>query len=235
MRDPYLYSDIDVLINKEGIKDQEKLESFEKDIVSFNIGKLKRNGLTITSVFDIQKIHKTLFEDIFDWAGEFRTITIYKREPILNGSSVDYTPADYIKKEMDDLEFKFQDINWDKLNNDEKIEKVSSTIQELWQIHCFREGNTRSVAMFLYFLIKTVGLHINVEFLGKNAQYFRNALVLASIYSASKPEYLKGIITDATTVKNQTSGKYETINGYEVKKYTYQNHTIEKIKTIKDL
>lgn len=235
MRDPYLYSDSDVLINKEGIKNQENLESFEKDIVSFNIGKLKQKGLTINSVFDIQKIHKTLFEDIFDWAGEFRTITIYKREPILNGSSVDYTPADYIKKEMNDLEYKFQDIDWGKLNNDEKIEKVSSIIQELWQIHCFREGNTRSVAMFLYFLIKTVGLHINVEFLGKNAQYFRNALVLASIYSASKPEYLKGIIADATTVKNQTSGKYETINGYEVKKYTYQNHTIEKIKTIKDL
>ena len=89
--------------------------------------------------------------------------------------------------------------------------------------------------MFLYFLIKTVGLHINVEFLGKNAQYFRNALVLASIYSASKPEYLKGIITDATTVKNYVSSKYETIDGYEVKKYSYQNHTIEKIKTIKDL
>ena len=87
--------------------------------------------------------------------------------------------------------------------------------------------------MFLYFLIKTVGLHINVDYLGKNAKYFRNSLVLASLYNASKPEYLQGIIADCTTVKNVSTNKYETINGYEVEKYTYTNHTTEKIKTIK--
>ena len=235
MRDPYLYLDVDVLKNKDNVKSQDKLDLLESNVVPARIKGLMRQGMTISSVFDIQKIHKFLFGTIFDWAGEFRTITIYKKEPILDGASVDYTPSDYIKKEMNDLEEKFIQINWNELNNNEKIEKVASIVQELWQIHCFREGNTRSIAMFLYFLIKTVELHINVEFLGKNNQYFRNALVLASIYSASKPEYLQGIIADATTVKNYTSGKYETINGYEVKKYSYQNHTIEKIKTIKDL
>lgn len=135
---------------------------------------------------------------------------------------------------MRDLQIKFIRIKWNSLNNKEKIENVVSIVQELWQIHCFREGNTRSTALFLYFLLKTVGVHINVDFLGKNAKYFRNSLVLASLYSKSKPEYLLGIIQDCTTIKNVSTNKYETINGYEVNKYSYQNHTIEKMETFKN-
>lgn len=125
---------------------------------------LRKQGLVIKSVFDVKKIHKFLFEPIFEWSGEYRKITMYKREPILNGYSVDYTPHDYIEKEMDDLEKKFLQISWSKLTNKEKIENASAVVQELWQIHCFREGNTRTVALFLYFLLKTIGLHINWSF-----------------------------------------------------------------------
>ena len=233
--DPHLYPDVDVLQNKKGIKNQKELDALESDIIPLRIMALRKKDLTIESVFDIQKIHKFLFDPIFTWAGEFRKITMYKREPILNGYSVDYTPCDYIKKEMDDLEEKFQTTQWKKLTNKSRIKKASEITQELWQIHCFREGNTRTVALFLYFLLKTIGLHINIDFLGENAKYFRNALVLASLYSASKPEYLLNIITDCVTVKNINTGKYETINGYEVDKYSYQNHTVEKIKTIKKI
>ena len=235
MRDPYLYPDVDVLINKDNIKNQKELDKFEEDIVPLRMIALRKEGLTISSVFDIQKIHRFLFSSIFDWAGEFRKITMYKKEPILNGYSVDYTPFEYIEKEMCDLQKRFSSIDWDKLNNKEKIENVASIVQELWQIHCFREGNTRSVALFLYFLLKTIGVHINLDFLGKNAKYFRNSLVLASLYSASKPEYLFGIIADCTTIKNIYTNKYETIDGYEVDKYSYQKHTTEVIKTIKPL
>lgn len=235
MRDPYLYLDVDVLINKKNIKDQNQLDKLEEDIVPLRMIALRKQGLIITSVFDIQKIHSFLFSSIFDWAGEFRKITMYKKEPILNGYSVDYTPSDYIKKEMNDLEKRFLSINWEELDNKQKINNIASIIQELWQIHCFREGNTRTVALFLYFLLKTIGVHINIDFLGKNAKYFRSALVLASLYSKSKPEYLFGIIADCTTIKNLATNKYETINGYEVDKYSYQNHTTEIIKTVKDI
>lgn len=235
MRDPYLYPDVDVLINKDGIKNQEQLDKLEEEIVPVRMIALRKQGMTISSVFDIQKIHGFLFKTLFDWAGNFRTITMYKREPILDGASVDYIPHEYIKEEMNALDETFKGINWDGLNHDEKIKRVASIVQELWQIHCFREGNTRTVALFLYFLLKTLNIHINPEFLGKNAKYFRNSLVVASLYSMSKPEFLLGIIKDSTTVKNPSSGKYETINGYEVNKYSYQNHTIEKIKTIKEL
>ena len=235
MRDPYLYPDIDVLKNKQNFKDQKELDKLEEDIVPLRMIKLRMEGLVIESVFDIQKIHKHLFSPLFDWAGEFRTITMYKREPILDGASVDYTPHPYIKEEMNAIDQKFKAIDWKQLTTKEKIKKVSMVVQEVWQTHCFREGNTRTVALFLYFLLKTLGIHINTDFLGNNAKYFRNSLVLASLFSMSKPEFLMGIIQDSTTVRNVSNEKYETINGYEVNKYSYQNHTIEKIKTIKGL
>ena len=233
--DPYLYDDVDVLINKLGIKDGKILDQLERDIVTYKIAVLRQAPFKIESVFDICKIHEFLFGAIFEWAGKFRKISMYKREPILKGSSVDYTPHDYIVLEIGQLDLKFKSIDWNSLDNQAKIDKVVEVVQELWQIHCFREGNTRSTAMFLYLLLKTLKMHINVEFLGKNAIFFRNSLVLASIYSRSKPEFLRGIIVDATTVKNVDENKYQTIDGFDLSKYEYQNHTIEKLKTIKDL
>ena len=149
MRDQYLYPDVDVLINKDNIKDQKALDQWEQDVIPLRMVKLRKDGMVITSVFDIQKIHKYLFSPLFDWAGEFRKITMYKKEPILDGYSVDYTPHDYIAKEMNDLEKEFKQIKWDKLAVEEKILNVCKIVQELWQIHCFREGNTRTVAIFL--------------------------------------------------------------------------------------
>lgn len=233
--DPYLYEDVPVLINKFNVKDGKILDDLEKDIVPGRILYLRKNPIKITSVFDICKIHEFLFGTIFDWAGKFRKISMYKREPILKGASVDYTPHDYIVLEIGQLDLKFKKIDWNSLDNKEKVNKVAEVVQELWQIHCFREGNTRSTAMFLYLLLKTLNMHINVEFLGKNALFFRNALVLASIYSRSKPEFLRGIIVDATTVKNVEENKYQTIDGFDLSKYEYQNHTVEKLKTIKDI
>lgn len=58
MRDPYLYPDVDVLINKKNIKDQDQLDKLEEDIIPLRMIALRKQGLIITSVFDIQKIHK---------------------------------------------------------------------------------------------------------------------------------------------------------------------------------
>ena len=66
MRDPYLYPDVDVLINKKNIKDQNQLDKLEEDIVPLRMIALRKQNLTITSVFDIQKIHAFLFSSIFN-------------------------------------------------------------------------------------------------------------------------------------------------------------------------
>ena len=51
-------------------------------------------------VHSIFKIHKILFDNVYDWAGKSRTINIYKSEPILNGLSVEYSLYDLIDNDL---------------------------------------------------------------------------------------------------------------------------------------
>lgn len=233
MKDPYVYKDTNVLKNKLNIKDQDTLEKAESDFVALAVSRLRRSEFSIENIQDGLKIHKFLFSNLYDWAGKPRTIDIYKGESLLNGCSIDYVYAFYIEQALDDLNNEFREVNWDKLEVKEKIEKICYFVTEFWHIHPFREGNTRTSAMLLYFLIKKANLHVNIDFLSKNGKYFRNALALNSLYNNSKPEYILGIVQDSVTLKNISSKKYETIEGVEVNKYSYTNHTVEKIKTIK--
>ena len=190
MRDPYVYENTDVLINKLDIKDGEVLEKAESDFLIIAVQNLKTSGFEINSIFDCLQIHKQLFDNLYSWAGEIRTIDIYKGEPLLDGKSIDYVFASYLRQALTDLDNEFMLINWNNLSNEDKIDRICYFVSEFWHIHPFREGNTRTSAMMLYFLIKKANLHINIDFLSSNAKYFRNSLVLSSLYSNSKKEYL---------------------------------------------
>ena len=232
MKDPYVYEGTNVLKNKLDIKDEATLGKAESDFVGLAANRLRHSDFVIENIQDGLKIHKFLFSNLYDWAGLPRTIDIFKGESLLGGRSIDYVYAFYIDKALIDLNKEFQEVDWDVLNSKEKIEKICYFVTEFWHIHPFREGNTRTSAMLLYFLIKKANLHVNIDFLSTNGKYFRNALALNSLYSNSKLEYILGIVTDSVTLKNISSKKYETIEGFEVNKYSYSNHTIEKIKTI---
>lgn len=232
MKDPYVYEGTDVLINKLNIKDENVLEKAESDFVGLAVNRLRNDGFVINRIQDVLKIHEYLFSNLYEWAGSPRTIDIYKSESLLGGKSIDYVFSFYITQALEDLNDEFKVIDWDKLTPEDKVKKICYFVTEFWHIHPFREGNTRTSAMMLYFLIKKANLHLNIDFLSKNGKYFRNALVLNSLYSNSKPEYLLGIVTDCVTLKNVSDDKYETINGFEVNKYSYTNHTVDKIKTI---
>lgn len=232
-KDPYVYEGTDVLINKLNIRDSSKLDKAESDFASLAISQLRNSDFEVSSIFDLLEIHRRLFSALYDWAGKPRTIDIYKTEPLLGGKSVDYVFASYIDTALEELQKEFATTDWEALDNSEKIGKVCYFVSEFWHIHPFREGNTRTSAMALYFLIKKAGLHVNVDFLSRNGKFFRSALVLSCLYSSSKTEYLLGIVTDSVTLKNATSGKYETIEGAEVKKYSYSHHTTNKLETIK--
>lgn len=232
-KDPYVYEGTNVLINKLNIQDPDKLDKAESDFASLAISHLRNSDFEVDSIYDFLEIHKRLFSALYDWAGKPRTIDIYKAEPLLGGRSVDYVFASYIDTALVELQKEFKAIDWDAFDPSAKIEKVCYFVSEFWHIHPFREGNTRTSAMALYFLIKKAGLHVNIDFLSRNGKFFRNALVLSCLYSASKTEYLLGIVSDSVTLKNENSGKYETIEGTEVKKYSYNHHTTDRLETIK--
>ena len=228
MVDKYLYPGTNVFINKLNIKDGLKLEKAEYTYVSLNISAIINNPIEIKSLFDICKIHKLLFGDLYDWAGDYRTINIYKEVAVLSGLSVKYSEYKNIEKDLKTLDNKFKIIEWKDLSHKEIIDEIVKMISSLWRIHCFREGNTRTVTTFLYILMKQLNLKVNVKFIGEHAKYFRNVLVLASIDEYSEYEYLANILMDSISMKNINENKYKTIRDYEVEKYEYRNHKYDK-------
>ncbi len=224
VRDKYLYPNTDVLINKFNIKDSKKLDKVEYTYVSLNITYIIDNPIKINSVFDICIIHKILFKDIYEWAGTFRNLNIYKEEPILTGLSVKYSEYKNINRDLNSLDKRFKSTKWNKLSHEDTIDEVILIISKLWKIHCFREGNTRAVTTFLYLLMKQINLKVNVLFISNHAKFFRNALVMASIDEYSEFEHLKNILIDSVSMKETNENKYKTIREYEVEKYQYRNH-----------
>lgn len=224
VRDKYLYPNTDVLINKFNIKDSKKLDKVEYTYVSLNITYIIDNPIKINSVFDICIIHKILFKDIYEWAGTFRNLNIYKEEPILTGLSVKYSEYKNINRDLNSLDKRFKSTKWNELSHEDTIDEVILIISKLWKIHCFREGNTRAVTTFLYLLMKQINLKVNVLFISNHAKFLKNALVMASIDEYSEFEHLKNILLDSVSMKETNENKYKTIREYEVEKYQYRNH-----------
>ena len=226
MTDPYVYPNTSILINKLNIQDEKNLDQAESTIVMLNVEYLIKNPIKINSVFDIKKIHKQLFSDLYEWAGENRKINVFKSEPILGGLSVSYSDYRYIDEDLGHLDIEFKSVDWYAITTKEKLYTLAEMVSRLWRIHCFREGNTRSATMFLYLLMKQYGVKVDSEYIGDRAKYFRNALVEASLDEYSDFEPLREILKDAVyvKVKDGIEEKYKTIRGYNLDKYKYQKH-----------
>ena len=224
MRDPYVYENTNVLINKLNIKSNHKLDEAEGAIVSVNIVDLIKNPIEIKSVFDIKRIHKKLFSDLYEWAGKNRIINMVKDEPILDGLSVEYSDYNYIDRDLELLDKKFLSIHWKELHKKETIDTIVLLISKLWRIHSFREGNTRTTAVFLFLFMKQIGFKVNIDFINKHAKFFRGALVIASIDQYSEYEHLTKILMDSVSTKSVSGEGYQTIREYEVEKYEYRKH-----------
>ena len=229
MADPYVYEGTSILRNLADIRDQSKLDDFESTMVQLSLIKMYKEGVKTSSSKAVFDIHRALFSNVYEWAGEKRTMNIYKQEQVLAGLSVEYAKFNEIDKQLVAVDKEISKINWATISEKKKIEKITRIIASIWQIHPFREGNTRTVATFLYFFMKEKGLKLNPDFLSSNAKYFRNALVLASIGQYSEYQHLEKILNDSILpekdLKGTPSDKYSTINGYDLKNYKYNYHS----------
>ena len=82
------------------------------------------------------------------------------------------------------------------------METFSNFLAELWKVHPFREGNTRTIVTFCSMFIEAQGFYIESDLFKDNAVYMRNALVAANaifddLGDLRKPEYLYRIVQDA--------------------------------------
>ena len=197
MVDPYFYEDIPVLRNTLDIRDEKTLDLIEAEQSRANMMLLYEQGFCDFTPEGLRSIHRFLFGDIYQWAGKYRIINIAKREKLLAGRSVWYSNDDAI---ADDLAAAFQDIqhqNWAAMPREEFVSTIVRCFTKIWQIHPFREGNTRTVVMLLTFFVEHYGYHIDQDLLAESAGYVRDAFVMASLDQFSEYEHLERILLDA--------------------------------------
>lgn len=100
MKDPYLYDDANVLINRAGIKDTELLRKAEADITNLAMTAIYEQRYEKFNTDTLCDIHRMIFGQIYDWAGDFRTIQIVKYEEVLGGDTVRYAYPAEIKNSL---------------------------------------------------------------------------------------------------------------------------------------
>lgn len=172
--DRYVYPGTDILRNKQGIEDKIVAYDSERRISSMRAIELQRQG--ITGRFDaahLQSIHKFLFQDVYDWAGEFRDIGIFK-------GMTEFIAPDRIQAELDGFCGDIRDKNYFRgLSKQDAADAMADAMCRLNLIHPFREGNGRTQRVFMEQLAANAGYDLDFSNISENDM--RDASFAASV------------------------------------------------------
>ena len=154
----YCYKESDVLVNKFDIRDNKKLEEIERKIVLAKLYELRQNNRI--GDFDVNHfvgIHKFLFEDIYPFAGLFRTENIAK-------GNFSFAEWEYIEDELKRILDQLKEENYlQNLDREMFIKRLSYYMAELNVLHPFREGNGRTIREFIRQLAYKNGYVLNLK------------------------------------------------------------------------
>lgn len=152
----YCYEGTNTLVNKLDIKDSNLLGEYEKATVALKLLSLEKQG--ITGNFDVNhfsNIHKFLFDEIYLFAGLFRTENIAK-------DNFRFAEWEYIESELNKLLDKLKEENYlQNLDKHTLAEKLAYYTAELNVLHPFREGNGRTTREFIRQLALKNGYYLN--------------------------------------------------------------------------
>src|ERR1700730_6977424 len=155
IEDPYTYKNSTVLVNKLDLHDQAALDAFEGEISSARAAEPLPDGLLDFTHY--KAVHHHLFQDVYEWAGQPRTVRISK-------SGNPFCFPENIEGQAYQL---FDDLRMsDYLRNlDPKTFSANAAhfLAELNAIHAFREGNGRSQLTFFALLADFAGHQLNID------------------------------------------------------------------------
>ena len=166
--------------------DEDDAAKEEADRVAANIAKLLGEKSFSLTALEMLNIHRHLFEGVFKHAGEVRPYDISKKEWILQGDTVIYGRAADIHEALKYDIQQERDFNYSGLSYDQIIAHIVDFVSLLWQNHPFREGNTRTTAVFIIKYLRSCGFKVNNDLFANNSWYFRNALVRANYRNPSR-------------------------------------------------
>ena len=163
-----------------------KTRTDEADIVSQRMTEVLAEPTFSFSPASYVSIHRKLFLGIYKHAGTIRDYNITKSEWVLKKDTVRYESAEVIAAT---LEYEFErerNFNYRGLSPQETISHFSRFIADVWQVHAFGEGNTRTTGIFAVKYLRTLGYAVENDIFADNSYYFRNALVRANYTNIPK-------------------------------------------------
>lgn len=151
----YCFTDSSVLKNKLNITDKIMLNEAEREITAIRIMRIE--DYPIKGIFDfkhLKDIHFYVFQDIYEWAGQIRTVNISKGNVFCYCQNIESYAFEVFKKLKDE---KFL------ITLDKKVvfDRLSFYMSEINALHPFREGNGRAQRIFISYLAKVAGYELN--------------------------------------------------------------------------
>jgi cell filamentation protein len=153
-QDPYCYPGSDVLRNLLNIHDEEQLQKAERELSEIAVS----NFRLTPPPFDLslfQQIHKSLFSDVYEWAGLLRTVNIQKGDTL-------FCTAERIAPEAQKIFRVMEGAAWFVgASKAELVAKIAETYGDLNVIHPFREGNGRAQRILFEQIIINAGFAVD--------------------------------------------------------------------------
>jgi cell filamentation protein len=188
----YCYPKSNVLINKLGIIDATQLTLAERELTAFKIA--KSIDCPIKGKFDLnhlQKIHKFIFEDIFDWAGELRQVDISKGNQFcLCNNLIMYANEIFSKLQKDNYLIDCGQVIY---------EKLSYYLSEINVLHPFREGNGRTQRMFIGYVANVAGYDVDFT----NVSDRQMIVASANAFALNYDDLINVFIENTTKITKQ--------------------------------
>lgn len=149
------YPNTTVLRNRFHIQDQKQLSLVEQKLVTSLAAQLEKDAVFENVDFEYYKgLHKSLFVDLYDWAGTVRKITISKKGTV-------FCRAEAIEEVAKNRFFRLKQQNYlNGLNYETFIEELTELYDDLNMLHPFREGNGRTLRLFISLLVRNTGREI---------------------------------------------------------------------------
>ncbi|MFC7319612.1 Fic/DOC family protein [Halobacillus campisalis] len=178
----YCYAGTSILINHYDIRNDRQLQTMETILATQRLSELQEHP--VSGDFDLrhlQKIHESIFKDLYPFAGEIRTENITK-------DGFTFAQSQFIRHAAGELFAKLLSENWDHMSKAELAERLSYYMAEINVLHPFREGNGRSLREF----IRCIALE--AEYVLDWAAVPNEEVLAASIESVHSCEHLQDVI-----------------------------------------
>jgi len=185
--DPYVIPGTNTLKNKLGITDSKTLDNYERSFSSVRESEMKLKPLKGKLDFDyLKNIHKKLFGDVYDWAGETRTVNISKDTGFAPVQNID----SFAKSVFTELE---KENYLQGLDKEKFVDRAAHHLGEINALHPFRDGNGRSMRIFINEVANRAGY--SFDFSKTN----QKEMVSASIdsFHSMNPKKMKALLSKA--------------------------------------